>query len=185
MASSAPLATSHTLQRFAGGGPSFPAQTARTSPDEYHKPHAAVLLLDRRDDGGTGLRCQGWPSFQPPERTHSRAAVMVGSPLDSAGDAGPEGRGRVAEPQSRGGVSTAVLAHLRSGLAAARQQRRRHTRAVLPPVEAPRLALVPGAVLHLRPARKEPSRYVEVRSLRTMPSSLPSDDGEPRLSLSR
>ncbi len=76
MPSSASLATSHTAQRFAGGRPSSPPQTARTSPDENHKPHPAVLLRGRRDGGGTGLRCHSWPSVQPPRRTHSRAAAI-------------------------------------------------------------------------------------------------------------
>ena len=109
MASSAPLATSHTAQRSAGGSASSPAQTASTSPDEYHTPHAAVLLRDRREGGGTGLRCQGWPSFQPPERTHSRAAVMARISPQSAGDAGPEGRGRVAGRQSMRGMRPAAI----------------------------------------------------------------------------
>ena len=42
-----------------------------------------MLLRDRRDGGGSGLRCHGWLSVRPPRRTHSRAAVIGGSPLDN------------------------------------------------------------------------------------------------------
>ena len=77
MAWSASLAASHTAQRSAGGSRSSAPQTARTSPDENHNPHPAVLLRARRVGGGTGLRCHSWPSVQPPRRTHSRAAAIL------------------------------------------------------------------------------------------------------------
>lgn len=128
MARRASLAASHTVQRSAVDGPSSSPQTARTSPEENHMPHAAVLLRDRRAGGGTGRRCQGWPSDHPPRRTHSRAAGMSSPSLTSSPDQPSNvsrrrrsrGRDGAAGSESRWGGTAAMTVALGWALAATR-----------------------------------------------------------------